>query len=291
MDDTAGTAPPQVPNCLKLVNTLKGHARAVASVRFSPTGGDVLATASADSTAAIWDASSGSQLCSLRGHDRGVSDAAWSPDGRYVCTVSDDLSAKLWDAGTGTCLRTLTGHSNYVCCADFDPHGHLLVRWALEGAAFSRRLASSGKGAHNLRGRREMVLPFQRQQPPQPRCPALPCAMPPRLFSSQNPHSPLPPPPSPPPMPPPPPSLSAGDRVLRRDRARVGRARRALPARDPRAFRPHHRRALQPRRHATGVQLLRRPHPAVGHAQRPLPQDAPRPGQPAARVRALCAQR
>jgi WD40 repeat protein len=38
----------------------------------------------------------------LRGHERGVSSAAFSPEGRRILTVSWDRTARLWDAATGT---------------------------------------------------------------------------------------------------------------------------------------------------------------------------------------------
>lgn len=50
-------------------HTLTGHTRAVSSVRFSHSGAS-LASASADGTARVWDADTGSCLHVLQGHSK-----------------------------------------------------------------------------------------------------------------------------------------------------------------------------------------------------------------------------
>ncbi len=113
--------------------TLSGHTRAVANAKFSPplegvASGALLATASADSNAMLWDPSTCQALRTLEGHTKGISDVAWSPNCQLLCTASDDATLRLWDVETGACLRTLVGHTNFVFCCSFSPHGHLLVR-------------------------------------------------------------------------------------------------------------------------------------------------------------------
>ncbi|KAJ9508585.1 hypothetical protein QJQ45_012119 [Haematococcus lacustris] len=114
------------PN-FKHVQTLKGHSNAVATVKFSPGAGTLLASASADKTARIWETETGRELLVLQGHTQGLSDVSWSPDGAYLATASDDNTLKLWHAESGRCLKTLTGHTNYVFCCSFSPHGNLLA--------------------------------------------------------------------------------------------------------------------------------------------------------------------
>ena len=78
------------------------------SAAFSPDGERVV-TASGDGTARIWDAESGAQLATLRGHEGCVNSAAFSPDGERVVTASDDGTARIWDADSGAQLETLRG--------------------------------------------------------------------------------------------------------------------------------------------------------------------------------------
>jgi WD40 repeat protein len=61
------------------------------------------------------------------GHTGGVSDVAFSPDGRWVATASSDRTAKLWDAITGRLVRTVADYPAGVSAVAFSPDGTLLV--------------------------------------------------------------------------------------------------------------------------------------------------------------------
>ena len=67
------------------------------------------------------------ELCTLTGHISGVSDVAFSPDGKQILTGSCDKTAKVWDAETGKELRTLTGHKDIVWGVAFSPDGKRIV--------------------------------------------------------------------------------------------------------------------------------------------------------------------
>ncbi|KAL6767783.1 MUT11 [Auxenochlorella protothecoides x Auxenochlorella symbiontica] len=107
-------------------HTLTGHTRAVSSVRFSHSGAS-LASASADGTARVWDADTGSCLHVLQGHSKGLNDVAWAPSDAHLATASDDYTLRLWNAGTGAPLRTLRGHTHFAMCVAFSATGVLLV--------------------------------------------------------------------------------------------------------------------------------------------------------------------
>ena len=116
------------PNFKPLSSIQQAHeSHAVASVKFSPSTGSLLATASADKTVKVWRTDTGELVQTLRGHTQGISDVAWTLAENYLCSASDDHTLKLWDVSTGRCLRTLTGHTNFVFCCCFSPQGHLVV--------------------------------------------------------------------------------------------------------------------------------------------------------------------
>ena len=79
------------------------------SVAFSPDG-KRLATGSEESNVKIWNAQTGKELMTLRGHERPVNSVAFSPDGKRLASGSDDKLAKIWETQTGKELMTLPGH-------------------------------------------------------------------------------------------------------------------------------------------------------------------------------------
>jgi WD40 repeat protein len=94
--------------------TLKGHTDFVKCVAFSPDGKYV---ASGDggnpwrlspnkpvptpSVVKVWDAHTGHELHTLRGHMAPVFSVAFSPDGKRLASVSLDRTVKVWDTQTG----------------------------------------------------------------------------------------------------------------------------------------------------------------------------------------------
>lgn len=110
---------------------LAGHDRAVWDLAFS--GDTLLASASADQTAIVWDVVRRDSLHVLRGHTGLVFGVAFSPDGRRVATAAGNHPRVIiWDTHTGRpVFDSLPGHRN-----------------AARGVAFSRdgtRLVSAGR--------------------------------------------------------------------------------------------------------------------------------------------------
>ncbi len=121
--------------------TLHGHTDAVWSAVFSPDGKRI-ATASADGTAKIWDATTGKQLLSVQGSSYGIGSedgfvwyAAFSPDGKLLATAGGDDIARIWDATTGQELFDLSGHQDDVFHIEFSPDGNRLATVSPDGTA------------------------------------------------------------------------------------------------------------------------------------------------------------
>jgi WD40 repeat protein/class 3 adenylate cyclase len=121
--------------------TLRGHADVLWSAVFSADGTRI-ATASADGTAKIWDASTGKELLSVDGSEYGTGSeegyvwyAAFSPDGKWIATAAGDDLARIWDVSTGEELFELTGHHDDVFHIEFSPDGSRLATVSPDGTA------------------------------------------------------------------------------------------------------------------------------------------------------------
>jgi WD40 repeat protein len=113
---------------------LEGHIADINSVAFSPDGRFVV-TASADSTARVWDAVTGATLGELRGHGKSVNTASFSPDGKFIVTASDDATVRLWDATRFALVRTIGGtYPSVVSSAEYSPDGRFIVAASGEAA-------------------------------------------------------------------------------------------------------------------------------------------------------------
>jgi WD40 repeat protein/serine/threonine protein kinase/DNA-binding winged helix-turn-helix (wHTH) protein len=96
--------------------------------------GTLLASASFDGTATVWDLATGEERLTLRPHAIVVS-AAFSPDGRLLATSGTDGTVKLWDVQTGARIRTLHGHLGTVVRVAFSPDGKTLASAGFDSTA------------------------------------------------------------------------------------------------------------------------------------------------------------
>ncbi|MGF1583554.1 MAG: WD40 repeat domain-containing protein, partial [Gemmataceae bacterium] len=120
----------------ELKATLKGHAREVTSLVFSPdgrtlasAGGNLALSAGAgeDNTIKIWDVLTGQLKATLVGHTGYVLSVCLSPDGSTLASASSDKTVKVWEVSTGKLKSTLEGHTDCVHSVSYSPDGKTLA--------------------------------------------------------------------------------------------------------------------------------------------------------------------
>ena len=86
-----------------------------------------------DDVALLWDVNTGKEIRRFEGHQNGVREVLFSPDGTQVLTAGGtwggghiilppgDTSARLWDAATGTEIRRFEGSADSIDTIQFSP--------------------------------------------------------------------------------------------------------------------------------------------------------------------------
>jgi WD40 repeat protein len=87
----------------------------------------LLAVASADGVAQIFDLLTGREKALLLGHAADVTCVAFHPDGQRLATGSSDRTVKIWDVDTGMELLTIRGFDGNVYGLSFSPDGNRLA--------------------------------------------------------------------------------------------------------------------------------------------------------------------
>ena len=126
------------------------------AVEFSPDGA-LLATASQDGVARLWDPASGDLVAKLEGHDAAVDFVAFDPTGTRLISGSDDGTAQIWDVGSAESLNSLEGQPQGVTSVAWSPDGTLLATASYDATVFLRD-ATTGEILHRLTGSSGVVL-------------------------------------------------------------------------------------------------------------------------------------
>ena len=150
----SGEVPHQVEEVLhksiqasRLELKLGGHEWKVYNAVYNPDD-TIIATASFDGTARIWDAHSGEPIASLDdGTRKAVKAVAFHPAGDLLATAGNDRTVRLWDVSTWKMIDELHGHTSNVSGIAFSPDGERLASVDLHGNAILWNLNSGAPAA------------------------------------------------------------------------------------------------------------------------------------------------
>ena len=134
---------------------LNGHMDSVNSVAWSPDE-TMLATASMDGTANVWDTQSGQLLYTIEGHESRVNVAIWSPDGISLATAGEDGTLRIWKAVNGELVNSIETNAGAVTSLAWAPNSGRIVSGQGNGSLHIWD-AVSGKLLETLRGHEGMI--------------------------------------------------------------------------------------------------------------------------------------
>ncbi|CAG9786815.1 unnamed protein product [Diatraea saccharalis] len=120
----------------RCTSSIPGHAEAVISTSFSPSGRE-LASGSGDTTVRFWDLHTQTPLHVCKGHSNWVLCISWAPDGSKLASACKQGRIMIWDPKTGNQIgKTMIGHKQWVTALAWEPY-HINPE--------CRKLASSSK--------------------------------------------------------------------------------------------------------------------------------------------------
>ncbi|KAA8913625.1 WD40-repeat-containing domain protein [Sphaerosporella brunnea] len=110
------------------IGVLRGHRRAVWSVKFAPAGvsaavvggeagmkgGKMVVTGSTDKTVKLWGLADYSCIKTFEGHTNSIQRALWISGGLQVVSGGNDGLVKVWDVKSGECSATLDNHEQRI---------------------------------------------------------------------------------------------------------------------------------------------------------------------------------
>ncbi|EFA85677.1 WD40 repeat-containing protein [Heterostelium album PN500] len=115
----------------KLIHTWTGHTKGVSAIRLLPKYGNLLLSASMDTTVKIWDVYNERDcIQTYMGHQQAVRDISFANDGRQFLSCGYDRVTRLWDTETGKVISSYTNGSTPYCIKfnpDDDKQNEFLV--------------------------------------------------------------------------------------------------------------------------------------------------------------------
>ncbi len=95
--------------------------------------GKRIVSGSLDKTVKVWDAASGLERLTLRGHSEEVLGVAFSPDGTLVLSGSYKGTLKVWNAGSGEERLSLNRQIGGLASVAFSPDGKRVLSGGSRG--------------------------------------------------------------------------------------------------------------------------------------------------------------
>ncbi|UCH59174.1 MAG: PD40 domain-containing protein [Anaerolineales bacterium] len=139
-----------------LLNGFPGHRDALVDIAFS-SNGDLIATASSDATAKIWDSDTGELLYTLSGHTLPVTGVAFDPAGTHLATTSWDQTTRLWSIQPTSESLFIPIEAPWSMRISYSPDGKRILADDPEEKSTKVWDASSGKEFLNLKGQNTQI--------------------------------------------------------------------------------------------------------------------------------------
>ena len=86
-----------------------------------------IATGGLDRTVQVWDATTGVNGFTYRGHTGGVTAVAWSPSGQHIASAGLDKTVQVWETVNGHRISMYNGHVGMVYAVAYSPDGKYIA--------------------------------------------------------------------------------------------------------------------------------------------------------------------
>ena len=118
---------------------------------FSPDGTRIASGSGDAGTITVWDAATGHEMLTFKGHSGGPHGVAFSPDGTRIASAGGDQAVKVWDAATGQETLMLRGHTGRVSGVAFSPDGTRIASASHDGTVQGMGRHQRPRNAHAQR--------------------------------------------------------------------------------------------------------------------------------------------